>query len=372
MTRWRPTVAEIDLGAIRHNVAVLSRCTGASVESMAVVKANAYGHGDVEVARACVDAGVGRLAVALVEEGVRLRDAGIDAPILLLVEAVPDAAKEIVVQRLTPSVSTREGAEALSEAAAVASATVPVHVCVDTGMHREGASTLDAVDLTIYAAGLPGLEVEGLWSHLAVADEDNHPQTKRQVDRFADVCGAVKRAGVEVRFRHLANSAGIIAHPDAHFDVVRMGVSMYGLPPSPWLRGRADLRPAMSVRSAVGAVRRVPAGEGISYGLVYAPARDATIATVPIGYADGYARSLTDGGEMLLRGARRRVAGRVTMDQTMIDCGADDVAVGDEVVVIGEQGSQQITADEIADRVGTISYEIISSIGPRVPREYRR
>ncbi len=371
MTIWRPTVAEIDLEAIRHNCrALASRSPGA--EHLAVVKANAYGHGDAQVARAVLEAGADRLAVALVEEGVRLREAGVDAPILLLIEATPEAAKEIVAHRLTPSVSSREGAEAISEAAAAAGTRVPVHVCVDTGMHREGAPLGDAVDLVVYTARLQGLEVEGLWSHLAVADEQDHEGTERQLARFAELCQVVARQGVDVGLRHVANSAGTAAHPDARFDMVRMGVSLYGLYPGEWLRRHVDLHPAMRLTSRVSLVRRVPAGEGISYGFTYAPEADATIATVLIGYGDGYPRLLSNRGHALVGGRRRRIAGRVTMDQTMVDCGSDDVAPGDEVVLIGKQGREEIGAGELAETIGTIHYEIVCGVSGRVPRVYTR
>lgn len=370
MKRYRPTYAEVDLGAIRSNISSLLGCVREGTRSYAVVKANAYGHGDVEVAEACLEAGASGLAVALVEEGVRLREAGVDAPVLVLVEATPDAAPEIVRRGLTPSVFTREGAEALSEAAAVGGRPVEVHVCIDTGMHREGASLRDAVDLTVYAAKLPGVEVVGVWSHLAVADEADHPFTSVQIERFAEACEAIGREGIEVRMRHLANSAGTIAHPSSHFDMVRMGVALYGLPPAPWLASRCELRRAMRLVSSVGSVRRVGADEGISYGLTYAPIKATTVATVLIGYGDGYARLLSNASDMLVGGKRRRVAGRVTMDQTMVVCGDDDVAVGDEVVCFGRQGSEEITADEIADLVGTINYEVVCTVGPRVPRVY--
>lgn len=370
MTNYRPTVAEIDLGAIRDNVTELGSHAGPNVERLAVVKANAYGHGDVEVARACLEAGATRLGVALVEEGVRLRDAGIDAPILVLIEATPEAAKEIVARDLTPSVFSLASAQVLNEAASLAGKRLPVHVCVDTGMHREGAPMHDGPRLVGDVARLPSLEVEGLWSHFAMGEQEAHPFTVAQIERFADLCSAVERLGIDVAVRHLTSSAGIVLYPESHFDLVRMGIMIYGLYPHASLRARCTLRPAMRLVSALGTVRRVPAGEGVSYGLTYAPGRDATIATVLIGYGDGYARLLGNQSDVLVGGRRRRVAGRVTMDQIMIDCGDDDVAAGDEAVLIGRQGDEEITADEIADKIGTINYEVVTAIGPRVPRTY--
>jgi alanine racemase len=370
MTDYRPTYAEIDLGAIRHNVRELGSHTDGSVELLAVVKANAYGHGAVEVARAALDAGASRLGVALVEEGVRLRGAGIDAPILLLIEPPPGAAEAIVSHELTPSVSTLDAARALSDAAQRAACTVRVHACVDTGMHREGAPLEHGAAFVHDVARLPGLELEGLWSHFAMGELDEHPVTARQVSLFAELCDEVDKAGIDVRVRHLTSSASIVLYPDAHFELVRMGIMLYGLYPQPSLAQRAVLKPVMTLRSAVGLVRRVPAGEGISYGHTYAPEQDTTIVTVPIGYGDGYPRLLSNTGEVLIGGRRRRIAGRVTMDTIMAGCGDDDVSTGDEVVLIGTQGDESVTATELAEKTGTINYEIVCSIGPRVPRRF--
>jgi alanine racemase len=370
VTRWRPTRAEIDLGAIRHNVAELGSFCGPQTERLAVVKANAYGHGDVEVARACLEAGATWLGVALVEEGVKLREAGFDVPILLLVEATPEASKEIIACDLTPSVSSPAAAQALSEASTAAGTTLGVHVCVDTGMHREGIPQEHAVDLTRQVADLPGLEVTGLWSHFARGEEDKHPFTATQIERFAELCERVAKAGIEVPMRHLTSSAGIVYYSQSHVDMVRMGIMTYGLYPHDALRAKCNLRAAMRLISAVGLVRRVKAGEGISYGHTYAPQEDTTIATVPIGYGDGYPRLLSNRTIALVGGKRRRIAGRVTMDTIMIEVGDDDVSPGDEVVLIGRQGAEEILADEIAEACGTINYEVVCSVGPRVPREF--
>jgi alanine racemase len=209
-----------------------------------------------------------------------------------------------------------------------------------------------------------------LWSHFAMGELDEHPTTARQIELFADLCDRVAARGIDVPTRHLTSSASIVLYPDAHFELVRMGLMLYGLPPAPSLAERCPVRPAMSVRSAVGLVRRVPAGEGISYGHTFAPERDTTIVTVPIGYGDGYPRLLSNAGSVLIGGERRRVAGRVTMDTIMTDVGDDDVSTGDEVVLIGAQGAEEITATEIAELAQTINYEIVCSIGPRVPRRY--
>ena len=366
----RPTVAEIDLGAIAHNVTELGRFLKPGVERLAVVKANGYGHGDIEVARAALGAGATRLGVALVEEGLKLRGAGIDAPIVMLIEAMPSAAKHIVEHQLTPSVSSTVYADALNDAASAAGKTLQVHACVDTGMHREGAPLENAVAFVKHVASLPSLELEGLWSHFAMGELAEHPTTVAQIERFAALCDAVAREGIDVPTKHLSSSGGIVLYPDSHHDLVRMGIMLYGLYPHADIASHCELRPALRLSSAVGLVRRVPEGEGVSYGHTYAPATDTTIVTVPIGYGDGFARHLSNNGEVLIGGKRCPIAGRVTMDTLLIDRGDDDVSSGDEVVLIGTQGSEEITATEIAERIGTINYEVVCSIGPRVPRRY--
>jgi alanine racemase len=368
--RFRPTVAEIDLGAIRHNIETLGSFLAPDVERLAVVKANAYGHGVTEVARAAIDAGATRLGVALVEEGIALRNAGFDVPIVMLVEPPLDAASAVVEHRITPSISTKATAHALSEAASLAGTTLPVHVCVDTGMHREGFVYERGVDCVREVASLPGLEVEGLWSHFALGEQAEHPFTARQIELFAELADDVAKAGIDVPVRHLTSSAGIVLYPDSHFDLVRMGLMLYGLYPDDALVRRCELRPALRLTSAVSLTRRLAAGEGISYGLTWAPDRDVTIANIPIGYGDGFARMLSSRGDVLIGGTRRRIAGRVTMDTTMAVCDDDDVAVGDEVVLIGTQGTETITATEIAQKINTINYEVACSIGPRVPRRF--
>ena len=366
----RPTVAEIDLSAIAHNVGELGRFLRPGVERLAVVKANGYGHGDVEVAKTALAAGATRLGVALAEEGIKLRAAGIEAPIVMLIEATPDAAKHIVAEDLTPSISTLPYAQALGEAARAAGRTLRVHACVDTGMHREGAPLDGAVDFVRAVASTSGLELEGLWSHFAMGELAEHPTTVAQIERFAELCDAVERAGIDVATKHLSSSGGIVLYPDSHHDLVRMGIMLYGLYPHPAIASHCDLRPAMRLSSAVGIVRRVPAGEGISYGHTFAPKVDSTIVTVPVGYGDGFARHLSNTGEVLIGGRRRSIAGRVTMDTILVNCEDDDVSSGDEVVLIGSQGAEEITATEIADAIGTINYEVVCSIGPRVPRRY--
>ncbi len=362
----RPVWADIDLSAIEANTRRLCELV-APAAVCAVVKANGYGHGAIPAATAAVAGGAAWLAVAFVEEGVALRDAGIDAPVLLLSEPAPAAMATAVEHGLTATVYSPVGVAAAADAGAPA-----VHLKVDTGMHRVGAPP-EALPGVVGAITAAGLHLEGFWTHLAVADEaDRDDTTKEQLRRFDDARSVLDDLGLTPDLVHAANSAGAIAHPAARYDLVRCGIAIYGVAPAPALSGRIALRPAMSVRAEVTHVRRIEAGEGVSYGHRFVAPAPTTIATVPLGYADGVPRRLgVDGAPVLIAGQRPTIAGVVTMDQLMVDCGPDaEVAVGDEVVLLGRQGDEEITADEWAARLDTISYEIVCGIGPRVPRIY--
>jgi alanine racemase len=369
---YRPVWAEIDLDAIRANVRTLAEVASPAA-LMAVVKADGYGHGAVPVARAALDAGAQWLGVALVEEGAELRAAGIDAPILVLSEPPPPAAPAVVDLGLTPVAYTRPGIDALAKAVADGGAEpLPVHLKVDTGMHRVGCTAAEACTLAGTIAARDELRLEGVLTHFAVADEPDNPYTDGQLDTFEHVLADLRRAGMRFDMVHAANSAALLAFTDrARFDLVRCGIAVYGAPPAPGLAGRVPLRPAMALKARVSHVKRLPAGARISYGLRYTMAADSTVATVPVGYADGVPRALSaTGGEVLARGRRYPIAGIVTMDQLMVDMGDTPVEVGDEVVLLGRDGDAEITADEWADRLGTIGYEIVCGIGRRVPRSY--
>jgi alanine racemase len=363
VTGFRPTWVEVDLEAIRHNVRLLKP---ESSELMAVVKANAYGHGDAAVARAALEGGATWLGVALVEEGLSLRMAGIDAPILVLSELPPGSEKIAVAHRLTPSLYTPDGLERLASSMR---GPVGVHVKVDTGMHRVGVwpphETIPFVQRVVKA----GLELEGLWTHFARSEEDELT-TKEQLARFLDVVAEVKLRGHHPRYLHAANSGATILHPDSHLDIVRPGIAIYGLEPRPGVGSWLGLRPALAWRSRVTMVKRLKRGEEISYGHQYRLERASTIATVPVGYADGYPRAASSKAHVLIRGRRCRVAGNVTMDQIMVDCRDVKVEAGDEVVLIGRQGKDEVTADELAAHAGTITYEVVTRIGDRVHREH--
>jgi alanine racemase len=358
-------VVEVDLDAVRHNV---RRLKPPAVELMAVVKADAYGHGDGPVARAALEVGATWLGVALVEEGIGLREAGIAAPILVLSELPRGSEPDALAAGLTPSVYTPEGVDALARAAGTGATRPRVHVKLDTGMHRVGLWPPEAAPAFCRSVAEAGLEVEGLWTHFATSEADGIT-TRLQLGRLLTAAEAVRAEGVTPRLLHAANSAATILHPQAHLDLVRPGAALYGLAAGPGLA--EGLRPAMRLRSEVTLVKRLPAGERLSYGHRYELERDAWVATVPVGYEDGYPRLLSNRAEVLIRGRRRRVAGTVTMDQLLVDCGDDEVAPGDEVVLLGEQGDERITAEELAAHVGTIGYEIVTAISERVPREYR-
>ncbi len=358
-------MVEVDLEAVRHNVRTIKP---EGVELMAVVKADGYGHGVVPVAAAALDAGASWLGVALVEEGIDLRDAGIDAPILVLSEFPRGSEKEALANDLTPTLYTAEGIRALAEAARSLGRSTRVHVKLDTGMHRVGLWPPEDAPAFVRELLGSGLSLEGLWTHFATSEAD--PETTRaQLGRLLAAAEALAAEGIRPRYVHAANSAATLLHPETHLDLVRPGAAVYGLAAGPGLD--RTLRPAMTLRSAVTMVKRLPAGERVSYGHRYRLERDATIATVPVGYEDGYPRLLSSRAEVLVGGRRHRVAGTVTMDQLLVDCERDPVAPGDEVVLIGRQGDERITAEELADLIGTIGYEIATAISERVPREYR-
>jgi alanine racemase len=366
----RPTWADIDLGAVENNVAELTRVVHPALVCV-VVKADGYGHGAVPVARAAVEAGAPWLAVALVEEGRTLRDAGIRVPILVLSEPRPMEMVEVVAHDLHPTVYSGQGLAAAAAAAMQYDRVLPVHLKVDTGMRRVGVETADAVSMARVIVDKPALHLEGVWTHCAVADQTQDPFTGVQLDRFETVLAGIEAEGIDPGIRHAANSAVALGHPRGRYDLVRCGIAAYGIAPSPELKAVADLRPVMKVRSEVSFVKDIDAGQAVSYGLAWETSRHTTLATVPIGYADGIRRrSGSAGGQALIRGQRMPIVGNVTMDQLMVDCGDTEVEAGDEVVLIGSQGDDEITAREWANWLDTISYEILCDIESRVARRY--
>ena len=384
-----PVWAEIDLAAIAHNVQEVRRITKPTSKVLAVVKANAYGHGAVEVSKAALANGASWLGVARISEAVALRQAGIAAPVLVLGYIPPEQSSEVVNNNLSQAVYSLEMAAALSREAGKTGGKAKVHIKIDTGMGRIGIwSGPGAVKEIIAIAGTPRIEIEGLFTHFANADGDLE-YTRLQLDKFMDTVNALRREGLEVPLLHAANSPALLAMPETHLDMVRAGIIIYGLSPTENIRhsggtiiygpppaddlklDRIRLRPAMSLKARVAYVKKAPAGFNVSYGCTYTTSAPTTIATLPLGYADGYPRSLSANGEVLIKGQRRPVIGRVCMDQIMVDLGNDlEVKMGEQAVLLGRQEGAEITANEIATKLNTINYEVVCMINWRVPRLY--
>ena len=367
---YRTNYVEIDLEAVRHNARQMLARLSNGTRLMAVVKADAYGHGAVQVARAALEAGASALAVAIPEEGECLRAAGIAAPILVLGGIEPDAAEAVVRCGLTQTVFDARAVAALSQAAQRLNRPARVHLKLDTGMSRIGVRTaVQAAELARTADEAPGVHLVGAFTHFASADEADASQTLLQIARFEDMLRAVEAVHGAPLLRHACNSAGIYRYPQAHYDMVRGGIALYGCAPAPGIGGP---RPAMRWTTRATFVKDLPAGERISYGGTYTAAHDMRVMTVPVGYADGYRRAFSGRAQVLVRGRRAPVVGRVCMDQMMVD--VTDVpgcAAGDEVVLLGAQGGEAISADEMAAWADTISYEILLAPSARVPRTYR-
>lgn len=368
--RW--AWVEVDLGAYARNVSRIVRAASPSA-TWAVVKADAYGHGAVPCARAALDAGASGLCVATVAEGLELRDAGIGAPVLVLGEQPPEQFPAAVAARLALTASRTDVLGALSAAAQSAGVPATVHVEVDTGMHRVGAEPEGAVALAARIAADDWLDGEGCFTHFAVADEPGRDDTTAsQLAAFRDAVRACGRAGWRPRLLHAANSAallrGLVGGADGW--IVRAGIASYGIDPDPSRDEPQGFEPVLSLCARVSHVQRRRAGEAVSYGLRRPLDRDATVATLPLGYADGLRRDAWRECEVLVGGRRRRFAGTVTMDQSMVDCGDDPVSVGDEAVLIGAQAGARIPANEWARRLGTIGYEVTCAISRRVPRRW--
>jgi len=361
-----PTVVEIHLPSLRHNLQEVTRRVGRAAV-LAVVKANAYGHGAVPVSRALLAAGAHQLGVATVEEGLELRDAGVTAPILVMggVYDIPAMQRSA----LTPVLPSRDAVETAARLAAPRTAPLRVHLKVDTGMSRLGLAPDEALAL-LKSGWPPNLHLEGVMSHLASADEPDGGPTERQLARFRAFLEAIQAAGLNVPIAHIANSAAILRFPSSHLDLVRPGLMLYGYSSGP--TPSADLRPALTWKSRVIQIKRVDAGQRVSYGGTFVASRPSTLAVLPVGYADGYSRAFSNKGHALIGGRAAPVVGRVCMDLTVVDV-TDHPAVrpGDDAVLLGQQGSAAITANDLAAWQDTISYEVLCRIGPRVTRVYQ-
>ncbi len=369
--------AEIDLSAYGHNIRQLKRVTTAGTRFMAVVKANGYGHGGVEVSLVALESGANCLAVARLEEGLQLRHAGIAAPILIFGYTPPRNARDLIDNDLTQTVFSYSAAEALAGQAERCGRKLRAHIKVDTGMGRLGVLATDAsVDRCFHEvqsiASLSGLEIEGLYTHLATADSADTSYAELQLRRLRVLLGALATLGLEIPIKHAANSAALMHLPDSHLDLVRPGIATYGLQPSSqWHRDDLNLEPVLQWKTRIIHLKKVPAGFGVSYGITYKTSEPTTLAIVPVGYADGLNRALSSRGQMLVEGRRVPIVGRVCMDLTILDVGeVPGVSVGDEVVVLGRQGESVLTAEDMAATLDTINYEIVTSISQRVPRIY--
>lgn len=369
-----PIFAEIDLAAFRHNMDAVKKLVNGKSSIIAVVKGDAYGHGAEVIAPEALKCGAEYLAVARLNEAVSLRKSGITAPLLLFGQSLPVYADEYIKYNLTVSVHSFDAAEALSREAVKSGSTIPVHVKADTGMGRLGMTedSADAADIIRRIGDLPGVKVEGVYSHFANADCADKSHAEMQLNRFLEIKEKVLSCFSRAPLFHIANSAAVMELPESHLDMVRPGIMLYGLYPSSEMdRDKTELKPVMSLKSQINQIKHVGPGFTVSYGSTHVTEKASVIATVPAGYADGYSRLLSSRGEMLVKGKRAPIIGRVCMDLTMLDVShIPDAREGDEVVLFGAQGDEFLSADEIADITGTISYEVVSAITSRVPRVY--
>ncbi|MTI80949.1 MAG: alanine racemase [Firmicutes bacterium] len=368
-----PIWAEIDLNAIAHNLQEVRRITKPETKIMAVIKANAYGHGAVEVAETALRNGADYLAVARLGEALTLRWHGINAPILIFGYTSPENCSQVVKNSLTQTVYSVEMARQLNKAAEKNKEKAMVHIKIETGMGRLGfMPSEEALSQIEQITKLPNLEVEGIYTHFADADSADKNYTNEQIEKFTDFLNQLESKGISFKIRHTSNSAAVIDHPEAHLDMVRPGIMLYGYYPSEEVqKEKIELKPAMTLKTRVAQTKRVPRGTHISYGRTYCTECETIIATLPLGYADGYTRMLSNGA-VLVHGKRAPVVGLITMDQCMIDVGhLSNVKPHDEVVVFGCQHEQCIPVEELAQKLGTISYELVCMVSARVPRVYK-
>lgn len=367
MEKLYKTWAEIDLGAVRGNIARIRSRLGGRVALLAVVKADAYGHGMPQISRAALEAGASWLGVSNIYEALTLRRAHPRARILILSVGMAGHAGALVRHAITPVICSPEMLEAVAGAARRAKRTVGIHIVVDTGMGRIGVWCERAFEFIRRARRTRGVRLQGICSHFACAADRDLSFTKLQLDRFKRVLGQCERARIRIPLKHIANSGAILGLPSSSFNLARLGIMMYGVYPSREVIKSIPVVPALTLKTEIGFLKEAPKGRSISYGRSYITYRDTKVATIPIGYGDGYSRLLSNRGEVLVRGQRAPVIGNVTMDQTMIDVGhIPGVQVGDEVVLVGRQGGNEITVNEIADLTGTIPYDVMCAMGKQV------
>ena len=368
----RPTVAEIDLRALAFNYRQIQKRIQKGVKILGVVKADAYGHGAISISLKLEHLGVEYLGVAMSDEGVQLRKGGIRTPILLLGGVYPEDVDWVLQYDLTPVVFQKESLHLLAREAGRRTKKVRVHLKVDTGMGRLGVPLRLWPSFLDETKRFPSIEIEGILSHYSTADETEDPFTRKQWNSFQEAVKIAESMGIRYRYKHISNSAGLTAFPSWSGNLVRPGIILYGSYPSPAFRDVIKLKPVMTLKTRIGLLKRVPAGEKISYGGTYVTTKESLLATLPIGYADGYNRQLSNHGQVLIRGRKAPVVGRVCMDYIIVDVtDIPKVSLGDAVVLMGRQGQEQITAEEIAEKIGTISYEVLCLVGKRVPRVYK-
>ncbi len=366
-----PTYATVDLAALAHNLSRIKQYLSPGCEVMAVVKANAYGHGALETVQALTRQGIGRFAVASLDEGIALRQAGLSASILVLGALFEKQVSDLVAHRLTPVVSDGRILPSLAKAARTHPTPYPIHLKVETGMGRLGFSPEELLSILDNPILRSPLQVEGMMTHLADADGKDSIFTERQLGAFRTVLEQIRERGVTIPLVHTANSAAIVRFPDAHYSLVRPGIMLYGYHILPATVPTPDLRPVLSLRTTIVQLRTIPRGGTVSYNGTFVAPRPTRIAVLPIGYADGYSRRLSHRGSVLIQGCRAPIVGLVCMDMIMVDVtDLASVQVGEIVTLIGQQGEESIWADEVADWIGTISYEVLCGIGSRVPRLY--
>ncbi|MCK4647941.1 alanine racemase [bacterium] len=367
------TRAEIDLDALVHNFKEIRKKVSPDVGVMAIVKAQGYGHGMVQVSRPLEKEGVNYFGVTSPSEAFLLRKEGIKSPILILGPTMLEEIEKIIKKDITQTICTKEMALVLQGECKKLKKRFKVHIEVDTGMGRTGVPYQRALKLVKEVAKISELKVEGIFTHFSTADEEDKSFTKEQIKRFKEVLEKLEAEGIDIPLRHAANSAGILNFPESYFNMVRPGLALYGIYPSEYVSRSLDLHPVMSLKSKVTYLKRVKKGATISYGKTYVTNKNTTIAILPIGYEDGYNRLLSNKGEVIIRGKKVKIAGRVCMDQTILDMGeVSDVKVGDEVVLIGKQGKERVSVEEIAKKVETVPHEVICRIAERVPRIYTR
>lgn len=366
--------AQVNLDAITHNLKEIRRITNKNAEICGVVKADAYGHGFLEVSKTLIRNGVTYLAVSMLDEAIQLREQNITTPILILSYTDPVRCDEIVLNNVTQTVFSYDLAKALSMSAQRLNRNVKIHIKIDTGMGRVGFLTgYSSIKTIIEICKLPNLIVEGIFTHFASADEKDKSYTYMQFEKFMNICNELKRVGIFIPIKHVCNSAGIMEFPHMHLDMVRPGIILYGMYPSEDVdKSKLDLVPAMTLRANITLVKDVEPGTCISYGRIFTTKRKSRIATIPIGYADGYLRTLTNKARVLINGQFAPIVGKICMDQCMADVTdiTGEIKSGQQVVLIGEQGGNRITMEEMANNLGTINYEVSCVIGKRIPRFY--